>query len=201
MTKLKKNCSSQQAGSRVCACMLEKKQNWEYSQVPLSEEAGSPTAGHRSLPGLPPPPHTAPAWQVGGVSTPQSLSMPAAWQGGSPVSPAHGHRAHSASTGHEGKEDMFPVSLPKGRFPSSLPSLKPSLGFPSMAEATVSVRATHASDVSWLGTGTRQGQQHWLHRQRVHPYPDTSRCAQEWLPSALEQHMPRIGRFMTRPRL
>lgn len=36
-----------------------KKQNWEYSQVPLSEEAVSPTAGHRSLPGLPPAPHSA----------------------------------------------------------------------------------------------------------------------------------------------
>lgn len=99
----------------------------------------------------------------------------------------------TVSTGHEGKEDMFPVSLPKGRFPSSLPSLKPSLGFHSMAEATTSVRATHDSGVSWLGTGTRQGQQHWVCRQGVHPYPGTSRCAQEWLPSALEQHMPWVG--------
>lgn len=38
-----------------CALACQKKQNWEYSQVPLSEEAGSPTAGHGSLPGLPPP--------------------------------------------------------------------------------------------------------------------------------------------------
>lgn len=40
---------------------------------------------------------------------------------------------------------MFPVSLPKGRFPSGLPSLKLSLGFPSMV--TCCSGAAHA--LSW----------------------------------------------------
>lgn len=116
-----------------------KKQNWEYSQIPLSEEAVSPTAGHRSLPGLPPPPHTAhslTAWRGLHTTIPAHACCPV---GMSPLSPALGHRANSASTGHEGKGGMFPISLSKGRFPSSLPSLTPSLGFPSTAGTTTSV--------------------------------------------------------------
>lgn len=37
-----------------CALARQRTENWEYGQVPLSEEAGRPTAGRGSLPGPPP---------------------------------------------------------------------------------------------------------------------------------------------------
>lgn len=83
---------------------------------------------------------------------------------------------------------MFPVSLPKGRFPSNLPSLKPSLGFPSMAGTTTYMGATGATGLwcplAWDWDQARPAAP--ALQAGVHPYPGTVRCAQEWLPTVLE---------------
>lgn len=88
---------------------------------------------------------------------------------------------------------MFPASLPKGRFPSSFPSLKPSLGFPSMAGTTTSVWATYDSGVPWLGTGTRQGQQHQLCRQGCIPTQAHSGVSRSGYPLFWSSTCPGLG--------
>lgn len=90
-----------------CALARQRAENWEYGQVPLSEEAGRPTAGRGSLPGPPrarpslPQPHRSGEspratilirWWAGEVLRQPSPLQTLAWCLQGLRSPSHGSR-------------------------------------------------------------------------------------------------------------
>jgi len=107
-----------------CALARQKTQNWEYSQVPLSEEAGSPAAGRGACQGSLLPPHAASSPAGRGTpraDVPARAPLPGV---GLAVSPAHGTRRSTHP--HRPRELAQPPSMGRAggdRLPIGLPQL------------------------------------------------------------------------------